>query len=192
MTESPIFVGKNHDKVGITPAIALINPKFPRNIGTAIRIASCYGVKQVWTTGERWKDDRSFRRKPRLPREERIKGYKEVDFIEYDKFIDLFPRGTTPVAIEVRENSENLFDFEHPENPLYIFGPEDGSIPPVYLQHCHRFVVIPIRHCLNLSNAIATVLYDRQLKMHWSGQTQLVTPGEFERRGGGSGDFEDE
>lgn len=192
MTEpdSTKMVGKNHEKVGITPSIALINPKFPRNIGSAIRIASCYGINQVWTTGERWKEDNGHRRKPRLPREERIKGYKEVDFIEYDKFIDLFPKGTTPVAVEVRENSENLFDFEHPENPLYIFGPEDGSIPKVYLQHCHRFVVIPLRHCLNLATAIGTVLYDRQLKLHLLGATELVTPGEWEQRG--SCEYEEE
>ena len=104
---SPIIVGKHHKQIGITPAIGLINPKYTRNIGSTIRIASCYGVKQVWYTGDRIQLDP----KERLPREERMKGYKDVDFYQYDKFVDLFPAGTTPVAVEVRENSENLFDF---------------------------------------------------------------------------------
>jgi tRNA(Leu) C34 or U34 (ribose-2'-O)-methylase TrmL len=34
----------------------------------------------------------------------------------------------------------------------------------VDLRHCHRFVRIPTRHCLNLATAVSTVLYDRHLK----------------------------
>lgn len=181
------IVGKNAPRIGITPAIALVNPKYARNIGTAIRVASCYGIKQVWYSGDRIEQDPSMGK--RLPREERMKGYKDVDFIQYDKFLDMFPPGTTPVAVEVRENAENLHDFEHPENPVYVFGPEDGSIPKPYLQHCHRFVIIPTRHCLNLATAIATVLYDRQMKLYIKGETDLTTPGDYENRGGG---FEDE
>ncbi len=46
----------------------------------------------------------------------------------------------------------------------YVFGPEDGSIPPVLRRHCHRFVSIPTKHCTNLAAAVYTVLYDRILK----------------------------
>ena len=51
------------------------------------------------------------------------------------------------------------------ENPLYVFGPEDGNIPQVLLRHCYRFVKIPSKHCLNLGNAVNVVLYDRIYKM---------------------------
>lgn len=180
-TQTTTFIGKNTPKMGVSPSIALVNPKYARNVGAVLRLASCYGVKQLWMSGNRINDDPSMAK--RLPREERMKGYKEVDLIQYDKFLDLFPNDVIPVAVEVRENSEPLYTFDHPEKAVYVFGPEDGSIPRVYLQHCHRFVVIPTRHCLNLATAVATVLHDRAYKNYLKGDEEIITPGEFEQRG---------
>jgi tRNA(Leu) C34 or U34 (ribose-2'-O)-methylase TrmL len=173
--------GKKTPPKGVPPAIALINPKTPANVGMVVRLASCYGFPQVWFTGNRVSLTPS--KGYRLPREERMKGYKDVKIINYDNVFDQFP-GATPVAIEVRENSQSLYDFEHPENPLYVFGPEDGSIPSVLLQHCHQFIVIPTRHCLNLATAVGTVLWDREVKRYWNGEIECTTnPGEWECRG---------
>lgn len=180
-TES-LIVGKTSKKVGRSPSIALVNPKFPRNVAAIIRLASCYGIPQVWFSGNRVKlDDEA----ERLPREERMKGYKNVELIQNDYFFDQFDKSVTPVAVEVRENSENLFEFQHPENALYVFGPEDGSIPRVTLQHCHRFVIIPSKHCLNLATAVSTILYDRAFKAYLNGndESAYITPGEVEGRG---------
>jgi tRNA C32,U32 (ribose-2'-O)-methylase TrmJ len=47
---------------------------------------------------------------------------------------------------------------------LYVFGPEDGSLDRAVLARCHRFLVIPTKHCTNLSAAVYTVLYDRHAK----------------------------
>lgn len=180
--DSSTFVGKNAPKVGTSPSIALVNPKFARNVGAILRLASCYGVQQVWMSGNRINDDPSMAK--RLPREERMRGYKEVDLIQYDRFLDLFPRDITPVAVEVRENSESLYTFDHPKNAVYVFGPEDGSIPKPFLQHCHRFVVIPTRHCLNLATAVATILHDRAYKAYLRGESDVIwTPGDYENRG---------
>lgn len=174
------ILGKNAPKAGIVPAIALVNPKNASNVGMVVRLASCYGIKQVWWTGNRV----NLEEGQRLPREERMKGYMDVDQIQYDRFFDQFDKQVTPVAIEVRANSEDLCQFEHPINPLYVFGPEDGSIPSVLLQHCHRFVIIPTKHCLNLATAVSTVLWDRHYKMWFNGEiSSLMTPGEFENRG---------
>lgn len=175
------LLGKKAPKMGVAPSIALINPKFPHNVGAAIRIASCYGASQVWYTGDRI--ELALGEKKRLPREERMKGYQDVDLIQNDYFFDQFGSDVVPVAIEVRENAEPLHQFEHPENALYVFGPEDGSIPKVYLRHCHRFVVIPTRHCLNLAMAVGTVLYDRIAKEYSKGDGTFITPGEHEQRG---------
>ena len=48
-----IICGKSMKKAGVTPAIALIDPLYPHNVAAAMRMASCYGVKQVWFTGNR-------------------------------------------------------------------------------------------------------------------------------------------
>lgn len=158
-------VGKKVKPIGAPPAVAMINPKDPHNVGNAVRAASCFGIKQVWYTGTRVSIDPANYK--RLPREERMKGYKDVDLVQFDYFFDQFHKDVVPVAIEVRPNSEVLPDFVHPERALYVFGPEDGSIPQVTLRHCHRFVVIPTRHCVNLAAAVYLVMYDRRVKEGW-------------------------
>ena len=176
--------GKNSAKRGEVPAIALNNPKYAANVGMAVRLAACWGFKQVWWSGDRVTLD--VEQKQRLPREERMKGYEDVSMIQHDYFFDQMPGCVEPVAIEVSESSQLLTNFEHPTNALYVFGPEDGSINKAYLRHCHYFVQIPSRHCLNLATAIATILWDRYYKMCNDGREDLLdftTPGQWENRG---------
>lgn len=154
--------GKNAAQRGRAPAIALINPRYAHNVGAAVRAASCFGASQVWWTGNRVTIDEA--KGQRLPREERMKGYRDVELFQFDWFFDQFPSDIVPVAVERRQNSENLPDFVHPEKALYVFGPEDGSLEAVHLRHCHRFVIIPTAHCLNLAAAVNVILYDRMLK----------------------------
>ena len=70
-----IVIGPIRRGDGITPALALVDPKFPHNVGAAVRAASCYGVRQVWFSGDRVRLDGAKRQ--RLPREERMRGYKK-------------------------------------------------------------------------------------------------------------------
>lgn len=163
--EQTLIVGKKAPPIGAAPAIVLIDPRFAHNVGMVVRLASCYGLSQVWYTGDRVQTEVEKRKK--LPREERMKGYKDVEMIQFDRPLEQF-RNMTPVAIEVRPNSERLQDFEHPKDAVYIFGPEDGSIPQSVLRLCHRFVIIPTRnhYCLNLATATATILWDRAIKLN--------------------------
>lgn len=156
------------------PAIILDRPKFPHNVGNVIRLASAYGIEQVWYSGDRLKRWVGGR----LPREERMRRYREVALVNdpdpLGRFLDAIP-GLVPVAVELRPNTESLVDFVHPDaDPeiagvfrgpvVYVFGPEDGSLPGSIVKRCHRFVVIPSFECLNLATAVATVLYDRMAK----------------------------
>jgi len=150
--------------------ICLTNPKYPHNVGAAIRACSCWDIKKLVWSGNRvphpeeWWDSElaSFR----IPREERMKGYKSVELIRTERFKDLITKDIIPVAIELVPDAENLFDFEHPENAMYIFGPEDGGLTSTILQHCHRFVKIPTKHCLNLGCAINVVLSHRASQIY--------------------------
>jgi len=162
---TPTIIGKNAPPVGVAPGIVLVNPQFAHNVGMTVRLASCYGISQVWFTGDRVQLD--LDKKSRLPREERMKGYRSVTMLNYDRPLEQFPEDVVPVAVEVRPNSERLQDFEHPVNAVYVFGPENSSIPQGVLTRCHRFVVIPTvrRYCLNLATAVATILWDRALKL---------------------------
>lgn len=165
--------GKSKKQDGIAPALALVNPKYAHNVGAAVRAASCFGIKQVWFSGNRV--SLTPHKGYRLPREERMRGYKDVELRNFDYFFDEFPRNVTPVAIELKPSAEMLTQFEHPENALYVFGPEDGSIGRVHLQHCHRIVAIPLAHCANLSAAVYMVLYDRMLKRQQLGLDPLFS-----------------
>lgn len=171
--EEALLYGKDAPAVGATPSVVMVDPKFPHNVGAAVRAASCFGIEQVWFTGDRVSLDPDSGE--RLPREERMKGYSDVDLFQFDYPLDAFGDGTVPVAVEVRENSENLAHFVHPSNAVYVFGPEDGSLGKATLSLCHRFVIIPTRHCVNLAAAIYIVLYDRAMKMWLAGDEPLPT-----------------
>ncbi len=150
----------------MTPSVILNNPKYAHNVGAAVRAASCFGAKVVLFTGDRIDVEASKGKgKYRLPREERMKGYKDVIIVKDDYPFNRFTKSVIPVAVEVRENAEPLPTFVHPERAIYVFGPEDGSLPQVYLKHCQRFITIPSKHCLNLAAAVYLILYDRIQKM---------------------------
>jgi tRNA(Leu) C34 or U34 (ribose-2'-O)-methylase TrmL len=144
------------------PAVVLIDPKYPHNVGQAMRLCSCYGVEHLIICGERVPLDPSDGY--RLPREERMKGYADVTLMRAAKPLALYPRGAAIVGVEVRTSSESLIEFAHPREAVYVFGPEDGSLEKPVLARCTRFVRIPTLHCLNLATAVGTVLYDRMAK----------------------------
>ena len=143
------------------PAICLITPKFSRNVAGVLRAASCFDAQNVCWTGDRI--DKELEKYTRLPREERMRGYNRVDLFRHNRPFDFFSEAE-PVCVEVRPGSISLPDFIHPENALYVFGPEDGTLPRHVAQHCRHFVSIPTRHCLNLAACCYVVLYDRLVK----------------------------
>lgn len=174
-------LGKGCKPIDEASAVLLINPRFPHNVGAAQRAASCFGIKHVIYTGDRVALE--LNGKTRLPREERMKGFADVNVIQYDRPFELFDSTVVPVAVEVRPNAELLPNFVHPERALYVFGPEDGSLGRVELQHCHRFLVIPTRHCTNLAAAVNLILYDRMCKRVAAGREQFPDVGTVEQRG---------
>ena len=149
----------------MTPSIVLTNPKYPHNVGAAVRACSNFGAKIVMFTGQRVSLEPSRVKGYRLPREERMKDYQDILLLNDEYPFNRFGKDVIPVAVEKRENAEPLTYFQHPENAIYIFGPEDGSIPQVMLGHCQRFLVIVSKHCLNLAAAVNVVLADRITKL---------------------------
>lgn len=99
-----------------------------------------------------------------------MKGYRSVEMVSgRPTFQSLHTGLATPVAVEIRPDAESLVTFDRPEEALYVFGPEDGGLPKSVRLLCHRFVVIPTHHCLNLAAAVNVVLYDRRLKRTMAG-----------------------
>jgi tRNA(Leu) C34 or U34 (ribose-2'-O)-methylase TrmL len=153
-------------------AIVLENPKFPHNVGAVLRAASCYNIPELIITGNR------VSLTPydgyRLPREERMRGYKDVEVYNDNKPIDRYPK-TPIIGVEIVPNAIPLTFFTHPDEAVYVFGPEDGSISKGLRTVIHQFIFIPTRHCLNLSAAVYTVLYDRQTKAQLEGKIPVLS-----------------
>jgi tRNA(Leu) C34 or U34 (ribose-2'-O)-methylase TrmL len=141
------------------PGVILCNPKFPHNVGAAIRACSCFGVHRLVWTGNRVNPADYTR----LPREERMKGYKDVVWTRTERPFDVFP-SHIPVCVEISNGARDLPNFDHPENAVYVFGPEDGGVSQVIKRFCHHFVYVPSFHCLNLAAVLNVVLYDRWAK----------------------------
>lgn len=142
------------------PAVVLVNPKYPHNVGGAIRACAAFGLAQCWWTGDRVTIPQFG---GRLPREERMKGYRSVALRHDERPFDRGASGT-PVCVEIWPGATALPDFKHPDDAVYVFGPEDGAVPKAYRVLCHAFIQIPAAHCLNLAAAINVVLYDRRVK----------------------------
>lgn len=155
------------------PGLILVNTKYIHNLAAAIRAASCFDVQRLVWTGSRVDPDPL----DRLPREERMKGYKDVTWNRSDRPFALFHPGVVPVCVELMESSETLTTFVHPDNAVYVFGPEDGGVPQVIRRLCHRFVHVPASHCLNLAAAINVVLYDRKAKRQLEGKEPILPTG---------------
>jgi len=174
----------------MSSAVVLINPKTPYNVGSAIRACSIYGVPVLRWTGTRIstaegrrKAGSGLKQRPRLPREERMKDYTNVDWREdSDVTVTTLSEefGLTPVCVEIAPGAQQLHVFDHPLRPLYVFGPEDGGVPAGVRDVCHRFVRIPTltRTPLNLAAAVNVVLYDRFAKHLSQDPENFVLPQE--------------
>jgi tRNA(Leu) C34 or U34 (ribose-2'-O)-methylase TrmL len=163
------MIGAVRPGMGRAPAIVGVDTKYGHNAASMLRLCSAYGIGQLWLTGDRWAEGWD----KRMPREERMKAYRDVDVYRCDEPLRAFRPGVTPVAVEVMPMAETLPFFEHPENAVYVFGPEDGGLPDWARRNCHRHVIIPTDHCLNLATAVATVLYDRRCKRTLAGLEEI-------------------
>lgn len=146
--------------MGTAPAVVLVDTKFAVNAARALRNCAAYGVPQLWITGDRWAQGWvSPKGKPRPPREERMKGYGSVRLYRCDQPLRAFEDGNgTPVAVEIDKTAEPLAFFEFPDDPVFVFGPEDGSIPKGIRTACYRKLVLPTLHCVNLADAVGQTL----------------------------------
>jgi hypothetical protein len=94
------------------PAIVLVEPKYPHNVGQVVRTARGYAGSRVKITGESGY---------RPPREERMKGYADVSLVTNEDPLTALLHanpGAVPVAIELRPGAERRPSFVHPDEPF--------------------------------------------------------------------------
>ncbi|MDH5219173.1 MAG: RNA methyltransferase [Gammaproteobacteria bacterium] len=138
-------------------SIGLAKPKSPSNVGAIMRAAGCYGVDAVFYTGERYDRAAKFNTD--------TKGASEnIPLTGVDDLLDCIPPDAKIVCVELVIGATPLPEFEHPENVIYLFGPEDGTLHQKVIDHADHVVYIPTNGCLNLAATVNVVLYDRLAK----------------------------
>lgn len=138
-------------------SIGLHNPKTPENVGGVIRAAHAYGAASIAISGNR------ISGRPITHPTNTTRADKHIPIYHGD-LRGLIPFGAVPVAVELVDGAESLFDFQHPRSAFYIFGPEDSGLGRSVLEWCEHTVQIPTAICMNLAATVNVVLYDRACK----------------------------
>jgi tRNA(Leu) C34 or U34 (ribose-2'-O)-methylase TrmL len=152
------FTVANPDLVPATPAVVLENPRDPRDVAEVIYAASCYGIGQVWLSGDRVRLD------PAGPpaRQREARGWEPVTVVQDWTPPDLrLTRGTVVAVERGKPDAVSMAWFQHPSDAVYVFGPEDGDLSAGTLARADVVVEIPARHSLYLAGAVWVCLYDR-------------------------------
>lgn len=137
--------------------IGLINPKSPSNVGSVMRAAGCFRADAVFYTGKRYAQAKRFQTDTK-------NRTKSIPLNGVDNLLESIPNESKIICVELVENATSLHEFKHPDNAIYIFGPEDGTIDQETINKADAVVYIPTIGCMNLAATVNVVLYDRLVK----------------------------
>jgi len=146
--------------------VALVNPKNPSNVGSVVRAAHCFNSDGIIYTGARYDRAARFQTDPK-------KAAATLPVQHTDDIFKLIKPDYKVVCIELAVGATALPQFSHPQQAVYIFGPEDGTLTQDTIDRADSVVFIPARSCLNLAASVNVVLYDRQTKQaHQTGRAE--------------------
>ena len=143
-------------------AIAVYNISKEYNVGSLLRTAHCAKVKDFFLIGET-----SFNTYAAVSSE---KWTKINYFKNTEEFLShISQTNYNLILVEQSEKSISLFDFNYPENPLFIFGQEKGGLPKELNNKNFPILEIPqfgLIHSLNLSCSGSIVIYHYLYKQY--------------------------
>lgn len=144
--------------------IGLVNPKTPENVNSVMRAAGNFGVDHVSYTGTRY--PRAVKLHPGMVDISRKVG-KEIPLVSVNCLFDNLDKIASDiniVCVEFAENAIALPEYEHPQNAIYVFGPEDGSLTQDIINKADDVIYVPTNGCMNIAATVSVVLYDRLMK----------------------------
>mgnify|MGYP000031188291 FL=1 len=137
--------------------IGLTDPKSPSNVGAVMRAAGCYQANEVRYTGVRYARAAKFHTDTK-------DALRKIPLNAVESLITDLPEDQRVICVDLVEGAIPLPEFEHPENALYIFGPEDGTIAQNVIDAADAVVYVPTIGCMNLAASVNVLLYDRLAK----------------------------
>lgn len=138
-------------------AIGIEHGKNAINVGTLWRSANILGAAFIFTVGRRYKRQSS----------DTLKTWRHIPLFHFDTLTDLrehLPHDCLMVGVELDPSATPLAEFDHPERAVYMLGAEDHGLTREAMETCHRLVVLPGEHSMNVSVAGSIVMYDRDAK----------------------------
>ena len=148
----------------LRPTVALWKPKTPENIGAALRACGCFDADLVIVDPRcKMSKKKTQRRINALATFARHTPYLIMDEASALEWLDSRAEGVVPV--EKTEAALNLEIFGHSPAGVYVFGPEEGSVPARLIVEYGPPLRIPTVGCLDLAAAVAIILYDRASKL---------------------------
>lgn len=131
----------------------------PMNVGNLLRSAHSFGASFFFTVNTSV-DVRAMRES------DTSGAFDHIPFYDFQKPADIIlPRNTQMVAVEFLEDSVELPSFRHPQQAVYVLGPEKNNVSPAMLERCDHVIRIPMKFCVNVGVAGAIVMYDRLISM---------------------------
>jgi 23S rRNA (guanosine2251-2'-O)-methyltransferase len=159
--------------------LVLVDIRSTHNVGSLLRLADCFGVKEVVFTG--------YTPYPKMPGDKRLPHLADkitnsihktalgaeanlpmtviTDINEAMK--SLKSRGYQIAAIEQSASSINLADFTLKQPTALLLGNEVTGLPTQILNACDKILEIPQfgkKESLNVSTAAAIALYSLRIK----------------------------
>lgn len=150
--------------------IAIDRAKNPFNIGTIIRTAHSFLVKEILLVGsEPWYERAAMGM-------QRYENIREVP--DENSFLAMAAEGNWPlIAFEKDEASVGLWEADMPDNAVLVFGNEDSGCSRAILDAAHQVVAIPmygINHSYPISVAAGMGMAEWARRRYQHGR--VVTP----------------
>lgn len=158
----------NTEKPVTKVTIGLTNPKSPSNVGAVMRAAGCYQVNQVFYTGRRYAIAAEYNKDSLRTDTQNIHHQIPLgpidNFIAIKELVENISSQTKIICVDLVEGATPLPFFKHPDEAIYIFGPEDGTIKQDVINIADEVVYVPTIGCMNLAASVNVLLYDRLAK----------------------------
>lgn len=146
-------------------SVAMIQTKYWKNAYSVMRTANGLGFDYVYLIDlVMGKPPRMNRRKIDLDR----KPHDMFELLTMETFMEKIIPNYNVVSMELTDGAQNLAEFEWPEDPLIIVGPEDGNIPDEILQVGQQVKVTMrgVVNCFNVACAASIAMWDQVCSLH--------------------------
>jgi len=129
----------------------------PMNLGNLLRSSHAFGASFFFTVGPAF-DVHEMRAS------DTSGAFGHLPLYNFGKPADLIlPHKTALVAVELLPDAIELPSFRHPQQAVYVLGPEGGNVSDEMLERCDFKLKIPLKFCINVGVAGALVMYDRMI-----------------------------